>query len=178
MQKNRTYFIVQAAVIAALYVVLTIFASGFDLASGAIQCRFSEALTILPFFTPAAIPGLAIGCLLSNIFLGSALPDIVFGTLATLIGCVGTYALRKHRFLCSLPPVISNAIIIPFVLKYAYGVGDIIPYLMVTVGIGEIISCVVFGEILLNALYPVRGRVFTQPESLKVNSKSCGSSQE
>lgn len=167
MKKNQILYIVQAGVIGALYVVLTMFAQGFDLASGAIQCRFSEALTILPFFTPAAIPGVTIGCLLANILMGSALPDVIFGTLATLIGCVGTYALRKHRILCSLPPVISNALIIPFVLKFAYGLPDMIPYMMLTVGAGEVITCVIFGEILLNALYPVRGMLFADEHVAK-----------
>ena len=114
---NKTLYIVHAAIIAALYVVLTALAAGFDLASGAIQVRFSECLTIVPYFTPAAVPGVAIGCLISNIFFGGALPDIIFGTLATLIGAVGTYMVRKNRFLCSVPPVVSNAVIIPFVLK-------------------------------------------------------------
>lgn len=167
MKKSKILYIVQAGVIGALYVVLTMFAQGFDLASGAIQCRFSEALTILPFFTPAAIPGVTIGCLLANILMGSALPDVIFGTLATLIGCVGTYALRKHRILCSLPPVISNALIIPFVLKFAYGLPDMIPYMMLTVGAGEVITCVIFGEILLNALYPVRGMLFADEHVAK-----------
>ena len=160
MKKNQTLYIVQAGIIGALYVVLTAFAQGFELASGAIQCRFSEALTILPFFTPAAIPGVTIGCLISNLILGNAALDIVFGTLATLIGCLGTYALRKHRILCSLPPVISNALIIPFVLRYAYGAEDLIPFMMLTVGAGEIITCMIFGEILLNALFPARRVIF------------------
>ena len=160
MKKNQVLYIVQAGVIGALYVVLTLFAQGFDLASGAIQCRFSEALTILPFFTPAAIPGVTIGCLLANILTTSPLPDVIFGTLATFIGCVGTYLLRKHRILCSLPPVISNALIIPFVLKFAYGFTDLIPFMMLTVGAGEVITCVIFGEILLNALFPVRHVIF------------------
>lgn len=160
MKNFKTLYIVQAGVIGALYVVLTLFAQGFDLASGAIQCRFSEALTILPFFTPAAIPGVTIGCLLSNILMGSALPDIIFGTLATFLGCAGTYLLRRHRFLCSLPPVVSNALIIPFVLKFAYGMTDLVPVMMFTVGAGEVITCVIFGEILLNALYPFRNHLF------------------
>lgn len=167
MKKNQTLYIVQAGVIGALYVVLTLFAQGFDLASGAIQCRFSEALTILPFFTPAAIPGVSIGCLLSNIIMGNPLPDVIFGSLATLIGCIGTYALREHRILCSLPPVISNALIIPFVLKFAYGLPDMIPYMMLTVGAGEVITCVIFGEILLNALFPVRGMLFADEHVAK-----------
>jgi len=167
MNNKKVLYIAQGGIIAALYIVLTLFAQGFNLASGAIQCRFSEALTILPFFTPAAIPGVTIGCLLSNILTGSALPDVVFGTLATLIGCIGTYKLRQHRFLCSLPPVISNAIIIPFVLKFAYGMPDLIPYMMLTVGIGEIITCVVFGEILLNALFPIRHILFADEHYVK-----------
>ena len=92
--------------------------------------------------------------------MGSALPDVVFGTLATFLGTVGTWYLRKHRFFCSIPPVISNAVIIPFVLKYAYGVGDLLPYLALTVGAGEVITCMIFGEILLNALFPVRHVLF------------------
>ena len=105
---QRTIWTVQAGIIAALYLVLTLLAAGFDLASGAIQVRFSEALTILPYFTPAAVPGLAVGCLIANFVTGSALPDVVFGTLATLLGALGTRALRKHRFLCSFPPVMPG----------------------------------------------------------------------
>ena len=130
------------------------------LASGAVQVRFSEALTILPFFTPAAIPGLTIGCLLSNILTGCALPDIVFGTLATLLGAIGSYALRRNRFLCALPPIISNTLIIPFVLTYAYHIPGGIPLFMLTVGLGEVISCMGLGQLLLQALLPFRGKLF------------------
>ena len=147
--------IVQAAMIAALYIVLTALAAGFDLASGAIQVRFSEVL-----FTPAAIPGVTIGCLLANILTGSALPDIIFGTLATLLGALGTYALRKHRFLCTLCPVISNGIIIPLVLRYAYAVPGALWFLALTVGAGELICCVLFGSILITALLPHREQLF------------------
>ncbi len=101
MKNKKIMFLSQAAMIAALYVVLTLLANALGLANYAIQVRFSEALTILPFFTPAAIPGLTIGCLLSNILTGCAPLDILFGTLATLIGALGTYALR--RCLRSLP---------------------------------------------------------------------------
>ncbi|MCR4585359.1 MAG: QueT transporter family protein [Lachnospiraceae bacterium] len=158
---KKTMYLVHGAVIAALYVVLTYLAAGFDLASGAIQVRFSEALTVLPFFTPAAIPGLSIGCLLANLTLGSPLPDIIFGTLATLIGAVGTYLLRKNRFLAPVPPILSNAIIIPFVLKFAYvDVEGSIPFLMLTVGAGELIAAGIFGLILLHVLLPLRHRLF------------------
>jgi len=163
MQK-RTLFIVHAAVIAALYTVLTVLAAAFNLANGAIQVRFSEALTILPFFTPAAIPGVTIGCLLSNIVTGCALPDIIFGTLATLIGALGTYALRKSRWLSPIPPIVSNVLIIPFVLTYAYHIPGGIPYFMLTIGIGEVISCYVLGQILLTALSPLKNRIFNVGE--------------
>ncbi len=157
---NKTLYIVHAAIIAALYIVLTALAAGFDLASGAIQVRFSECLTILPYFTGAAIPGVTIGCLISNIFFGGALPDIIFGTLATLVGAVGSYLLRKNRFLVSIPPVVSNAVIIPFVLKYAYGIPGSLWYFALTVGAGEIITCVIFGQVLISALNPIQGKIF------------------
>lgn len=105
--------------IAALYVVLVIM---FNYCSfGPIQFRIAEALTILPYFTPAAIPGLFVGCLLSNILGGAAIWDIIFGSIATLIGAIGTYALRKNKWLAPLPPIIANTLIVPFVLRYAYG---------------------------------------------------------
>lgn len=149
--------------IAAIYVVLTMLAASVNLASGAIQVRFSEMLTVLPFFTPAAVPGVVAGCLLSNILTGCTLPDVVFGTLATLIGALGTYALRKHRFLCTIPPVISNAVIVPFVLRYAYHIPAALPWLSLTVGIGEVISCMVLGQVLIAALKPVQQYLF-RPE--------------
>ena len=163
---KKTAYITQAALIAALYTVLTMIAAGFDLASGAIQVRFSEALTIMPFFTPAAIPGLTLGCLLSNILTGCALPDVIFGTLATLLGALGTYALRKNRFLCAVPPIVSNALIIPFVLTYAYHIPGGIPLFMLTVGLGELISCMGLGQLLLQALLPFRGRLLN-PDNMQ-----------
>lgn len=164
-QRQKTTYIAQAAVIAAIYTVLTIIAAGFDLASGAIQVRFSEALTILPFFTPAAIPGLTVGCVISNIVTGCALPDIIFGSLATFLGAIGSYALRRNRWLCSVPPIVSNALIIPFILSYAYHIPGGIPYFMLTVGAGEVISCLFLGQILLSALLPVRNRIFFTDDS-------------
>lgn len=155
-----TLRLVQAGMIAALYVVLTMLAWGFDLASGAIQVRFSEMLCILPFFTPAAIPGVTIGCLLANILMGSALPDVIFGTLATLLGAIGTWALRRNRWLCALPPILSNAVIIPLVLIYAYHLTSAWWFLFLTVGAGEVISILLFGEILLSALKPAAARIF------------------
>ena len=163
--KRKALFITQAAAIAAIYTLLTCFAGAIGLANGSIQLRFSEALTVLPFFTPAAIPGLFIGCVLSNILTGCVIWDIIFGSLATLIGAVGTYLLRKRScYLAPLPPIIANTLIVPFVLSYAYGVPDGIPFLMLTVGAGEILSCGVLGIVLIKALSPVKNRLF-QPQN-------------
>lgn len=159
MNKN-VKLMTQAAVIAALYVVLTYVANALGLANGTIQVRFSEALTILPFFTVAAIPGLTIGCFLSNILTGCAVYDIIFGTLATLIGAVGTYCLRRYKFLAPVPPILANTIIVPFVLRIAYGVPDAIWFLMATVGAGEVISCGILGMILLFALNKNKDHIF------------------
>lgn len=150
MKKSK--LITQSAIIASLYVVLTFVANAMGLASGAIQIRLSEALTILPFFTPAAIPGLFIGCLISNILVGGIIWDIIFGSLATLIGALGTYYLRKNKWLSPISPILANTIIVPFVLVYAYGVTEALPYLMFTVGIGEVISAGLLGMLLLNSL--------------------------
>ena len=150
--QKKTLFLCRAALIASLYVVLTLIASAFGLSSYAIQIRFSEALCILPMFTTAAIPGLAIGCLVSNLICAALWQDVVFGTLATLIGAIGTYALRKNKWIAPLPPIFANTIIIPLVLAYCYGFEGGIPYFMLTVGIGEIISVYLLGLILHKAL--------------------------
>lgn len=158
-ESKKVLLLVQAAMIAALYVVLTFIANALGLASQAIQVRFSEALTILPYFTPAAIPGLFVGCLLSNILTGCAIPDIIFGSLATLIGAILTRILRKNKWLAPVPPIAANALVVPFVLLYAYGVGPL--WLsFITVTAGEIISCGILGMLLLFALQKYAGRLF------------------
>ncbi|MGN0376409.1 MAG: QueT transporter family protein [Suilimivivens sp.] len=160
-ESTKVLLLVQAAMIAALYVVLTFVANALGLASQAIQVRFSEALTILPYFTPAAIPGLFVGCLLSNILTGCAIPDIIFGSLATLVAAILTRKLRKHKWLAPLPPIVANAIVVPLVLLYAYGVGPL--WLsFITVTIGEIISCGVLGMLNLFALQKHAGKLFSQ----------------
>lgn len=157
---KKVLFITQAAVIAALYVVLTYLAALLGLSSGVIQVRFSEALTILPYFISSAVPGTAIGCLLANFLTGCAALDIVFGTIATLIGGIGSYLLRKNKWLVPLPPIIANTLIVPWVLQTAYGVEDAYWYLMLTVGAGEVISCYVLGMILLSALDKHKKTIF------------------
>jgi len=155
-------YLAQAGIIAALYVVFTLIANAAGLASGVIQVRISEALTVLPFFTPAAIPGLFIGCLLSNILGGCVIWDIIFGSIATLLGALGTYAIRKKLpdWCAAIPSIIANTLIVPFVLAYAYEVPDSIPYLMLTVGAGEVISCGILGILLLKLLKPHRNVIF------------------
>lgn len=160
MRQKRVVFTTQAAMIAAIYVVLTIFISAFNLASGAIQIRISEALTILPAFTPAAVPGLFLGCLISNLITGAMLPDIVFGSLATLLGAVGSYFCRKWKWTVPVPPILANMLIIPFVLSYAYHIPGGVPYFMLTVGIGEVISCGVLGMLLYKVLAKYRNVIF------------------
>ena len=159
--------LVTAAMIAALYVVLSFAIAAFGLASGAIQVRVSEALTILPYFTASAIPGLTIGCLLFNLLSGAAILDVIFGTVATLIGAIVSYIIGKAakrisrmKFLVPVPPILANAFIVPWVLKTAYGLEDAYWYLVATVGIGEIISCGVLGMVLLFALMPLRNALF------------------
>lgn len=159
MNNKRVRFMTQGALIAAIYVVMTFSFATFS--SGPIQVRLAESLTILPYFTPAAIPGLFLGCLIGNLLAGSMLIDVVFGSIATLLGAVFTYLLRKkNRYLAPIPPIAANTIIVPLILRYAYGEPLPIPYMMLTVGIGEIISCGVLGIILLNALARYQHRIF------------------
>ncbi len=159
MKDKKLLFITQAAMIAAIYVVLTYIFAPFSF--GEIQVRISEALTILPVFTPAAIPGLFVGCLLGNMLGGALLPDIIFGSLATLIGAFFTWKLRNaHPFLAPVPPILSNTIIVPFVLRYAYGILLPIPFMMLTVGIGEVISCGVLGLLLYYGLRRYKNVIF------------------
>lgn len=159
MKNKNVAFLTQAAMIAAIYVVLTYIFAPFSF--GEIQVRISEALTILPLLTPAAIPGLFVGCLIGNILGGAILPDIIFGSIATLLGALGTYALRNQKpIFGTLPPIVANIIIVPFVLRYGYGTMLPIPFMMLTVGVGEVISCIVLGLILYTALKRYKGAVF------------------
>lgn len=150
---KKTSFLTKSAVIAAIYAVLTLLSALFGLSGGIIQLRLSEALTVLPMFTGAAVPGLFIGCFISNAITGSALWDTVFGSIATLLGAMGTYYLRKRSaFIALLPPVISNMLIIPFILRYVYGAEGSLPFFVLTVGIGEFICCEVLGYFLGKSL--------------------------
>ena len=159
MRENKlTRNLTQGAMIAAIYVVLTV--SLAPISYGPLQFRISEALCILPYFTLAAIPGLFIGCLLSNLLGTAALLDVIFGSLATLIGAIGSYALRRNKWLVCFPPILANTIIIPWVLRYAYGSPDLIPVAMAAVGLGEIAAIGVLGNLLLHLLEKYRSALF------------------
>ncbi len=163
MKNPRTAKLAQGAVIAALYVALTIVFAPISFRE--VQVRIAEALTILPLFSGAAVPGLFIGCLLANFIGGAAVPDIIFGSLATLIGAIGTWMLRnKKPVLGTIPPILSNTVIIPFVLRYAYSVELPIPILMLSLFIGEVLSCGVLGMILYYALNRRRKAIFKNEE--------------
>jgi len=155
-------YVATGGLIAALYVVLTLVTSLFGFSSGVIQLRLSEALCILPAFTPAAIPGLFIGCLISNIISGGVIWDVIFGSIATLIGALGTYLLRKNRWLCLTVPIISNTIIIPLILTFAYQVPQSFWFLMLTIGVSEIISVGVLGELLYQPINKYKEYMFRE----------------
>lgn len=109
---------------------------------------------------PGGGAGVFLGCLISNLLGGAAALDVVFGSLATLMGAVGSRLLRKNRYLVSLPPIVANTLIIPWVLKYAYGSGDMVWFMMITVGAGEILAVGILGQLLLGALEPYREELF------------------
>lgn len=148
--KSLTLKLTRGALVAALYVALTYASFGF--ASGAIQLRVSECLCVLPLFMPEAIIGLTVGCALSNLLTGCVFWDILFGSLATLIGAALAYLLRglpeRLKWLATLPTILANAFIVPAVLIYAYGAPDSYFFLVFTVGIGEILGAGVLGSIL------------------------------
>ena len=158
MHRRMLIFICQAGMIGALYTAITVLIG--PLGNAAIQCRISEALCVLPIFTSAAIPGVTLGCLVSNLITGCLWQDVLFGTLATLAGCVGAWLLRKAPALAPLPTVIANTVTVPFVLCYAYGAREGIPFLMLTVGIGEVISAYVLGLLLYTSLKKHANKIF------------------
>lgn len=160
MKSQKTLSLAKAAIVAALYVALTFLSSAFSLAFGPIQLRFAEALCILPVFTPAAIPGLFVGCILANL-LGGAVPlDVVFGSLATLIGALGTRSLKKSPILSLLPPIAANTVVVPLLLYYAYGFRDTaLPLLFLSVFVGEVLSAGVMGFGLRKCLTPFQNHI-------------------
>lgn len=159
MKNKKLLSLTQAGMIAALYTVLTLFAGAFGLANGAVQVRISEALCVLPVFFPAAVPGLAVGCLLSNLFLGCWWQDILFGTLATLLGALGARLLgRISVWLAPLPTVLFNTLILPPVFAFVYGAEEGLGFLFLSVGAGELLSAYVLGMFLLLSLRRFGGK--------------------
>lgn len=153
MQK-KILSVCYAGLIAAMYVGLTFWSNILNLAYGAIQFRLSELLTILPIFTPAAIPGLTLGCILANLQSPMGIADIIFGSLATFLGACGTYFFRKLcikgvPLLSLLSPVLFNAVIVGIELTVILGgegsAAALFAYNFATVGLGELVLCVVLG---------------------------------
>lgn len=144
--------ITKSAVIASGYVLLTVFSSLFGLSNGLIQLRLSETLCILPIYTVSAIPGLTVGCFISNILSGGTMIDMVFGSIATLIGAIGTRLLRNKKYLALVSPILSNAIVVPLMLYYGYQIKQ--PYWLILIAItaAETITAGVLGGILMNVI--------------------------
>ena len=159
MRNTKVMNLTQGAMIAACYVVLCLVFE--PISYGGVQVRIAEALAILPLFTPAAIPGLFIGCIIANVIGGGIVLDVVFGSIATLIWAVGTYMLRNRtRWLAPVPPILANTIIVPFVIFYGYGTPIPIPLLMLTIGAGEVIGCGILGLLLAKGLERMPAGIF------------------
>ena len=170
--KRNALFVAQAGIIAALYAVLTIVFA--PISYGMVQFRISEMLCVLPFFTPAAVPGLFVGCLIANLFSiqGMVLSDVVFGSLATLAAAFCTYLIGKLKgkfklLLAPFPAVFFNTLIIPFVLKYGYGVEDGLLILALFIFIGEAVSCYALGLPFAFALLKLRPVIFKKTATKK-----------
>lgn len=160
MKSKNTLYLCQAAMIAAMYVILTWISATLGLASATPQCRLGEALCIFPLFMSAAVPGLGVGCFIANLLFSSAPADWIFGTLATVLGAIGCRMIGRvwHSYsllnliVATLPNVISNTVIVPLVLRYAYHLEQGAMLLAIEVGAGELISGTVFGVLLVLAV--------------------------
>ncbi len=152
--KGKTLFLTRSALIAALYVALTCISGALGLASGVIQIRISEALCVLPALMPSATFGVTLGCLIYNVFFSGNPLDMIFGTLATLLGALGATLFKKKPYLASIPTILSNILIIPFVIALGTSDGSLasVPFYMLTIGIGEVTACGIFGSVLIGAL--------------------------
>lgn len=163
--KHRIRYLTRASLIAAMYVTLTLLSNSFGLAFGPIQVRISEALCILAVFLPEAVPGLTVGCVIANLFSpfgAGMIGDMIFGSFATLIGAWGAYKLSAHPYLAPIPTVLSNTIIVSFVLAIFYQVEESVPFLMLTVGIGEVIAAYLLGIALYHAMTPLRAHILKE----------------
>lgn len=178
-QRKSIYYLTQAAIIAALYAVLTLVCWTFS--SLGIQVRISEAFCVLPLFTNAAVPGLFIGCFLANVIAGN-MPDAIFGSLTTLAAAGLTYLIGRtlkgklRLFLAPLPAVVLNAIAVPYILYYGYGLTEfldqtsaapVLALYTLSVFIGQTIACYGIGVPLALALESIsrRVRIFGNPNA-------------
>ena len=159
MSKSNTRNLATAGIIAALYAAMAYFSSVFGITYGPVQCRFSEALCVLPFLTPAAVPGLFLGCLVSNLLSPYGALDIIFGSAATLLAAVWTQHVR-HKWLAPLPPVICNTVIVGAVITVQQVPMELFwgtfAYNAFTIGLGEALACYVLGGLLLTQLPKTR----------------------
>ncbi|MCR4633781.1 MAG: QueT transporter family protein [Erysipelotrichaceae bacterium] len=151
-RREKVHYIVMTGLIAALYAALTLVFA--PISFSAVQVRIAEALIILPMFTPAAVPGLFLGCLLGNLLSGAMILDVIFGSIATLIGAYIGYLLKDRRWLVPVPSIVSNALIIPFILRHVYGIDLPIPLLCLYIAIGEFLGSYVLGQALAQFLIP------------------------
>ena len=152
IKRKSTLYLCRGALIAALYTLLTWIAISMGIGNGFLQFRFSEAMCVLPIFMPEAVGGLYVGCLLANLLTGNIV-DVLFGSLATLVGAVGTYLLRRQKsWIVLIPPVLANAVIIPLVLTFGYHMEQAFPLMMLSVGAGELLSVYALGLPLCSLL--------------------------
>ena len=148
-------FITTSAVIGAIYAILSI--AFAPISYGLFQVRIAEALTVLPAFTPAAIPGLFVGCVIANVIGGNGPLDIIFGSLATLVAAILSYKMPK-KYLVPLPPVLVNAVILGILLSYILKISAFIAIGWVT--LGQIVACYGIGYPLLIQLEKYKSRLF------------------
>jgi uncharacterized membrane protein len=150
----------QGAIIAAVYALLTLFIAPFS--SGLIQCRVSEAMSVLPYFTFSAVPGLFIGCVIANLLVGATVYDVVFGSLATLLAAYITYWMRNRvsKYLAPLPSVVVNALVVGWLLTSIYGFDVSFWVAAGYVAIGQSIACFALGIPLMKLLERFRGKLF------------------
>lgn len=198
MYKGKLEKIIQTIVIAIAYIVLTYIADMFGMAKGIVQVRISDALCILPYFTPAAIPGLFIGSAISNVIISltedpmtgkmilssAAQYYVIIESLVILIASIISYFLRKFKFVVCVPTIVINTITIPLIFHYIYRYEDSVAKCIMTVGIGEIISCGLLGTALLLALedskdkwFPSNDIVSDKHEDEKVESNMDNKSE-
>lgn len=178
MYKGKTKYVIQAIVIAIVYVILTVIADQFGMAKGIVQVRISDALCVLTYFTPAAIPGLFIGCFAANTII-SLTPDpmtgkmvlskaaeyyVLFGSCSILVASIISYFIKKYKFVVCVPAIVLNTIVVPLIFKFAFRYEDSLLKCFLTVGVGELISCGLLGTALLLGLEDSRDKLFPQDD--------------